>query len=361
MKCKKCGNKLRQNETFCTVCGNYNDSDDDIPVQKKQEEYDLTKDEWNLKEESEIEEDIEEKELDEILKEPQEITEKTKNTKKYIGEDYFLIKHKVFNIWAFLFNWVYFVYRKLYITGIVLAIITCILTIILKEKICIFIAVTSIISGFVFNKYYTFAIEKKVKNIADKYMGSDSRTLEQIYKKKGGVNIIIPLILYLIFLLIIVLNLTNFNFSINKTSNFFNENSENKANCKLLLKSSYQYLEENHKDSYLEEAACKIIIKNNKEYDLYFKILQNNNINYLYFKAYDEKIKYIGSSNELIKLQEKTTLTKEEIELKNELMLIKSNYDSIYINSKEEDKLIKNGKDKKEKVNYIITRLEVIQ
>ena len=123
--------------------------------------------------------------------------------KAYIGEDYEKIRFKNFNPLAAILNWAYVLYRKLYITGIAGLLITEI--VILKfPKLAIFYAILVILLiGFGFNKYYLFISKMVIKNQQKKFEGSDDYSMQKILSRKGGVNVIFTLIIYLIFLIIL--------------------------------------------------------------------------------------------------------------------------------------------------------------
>lgn len=365
MKCKKCGKKLRRNETFCTVCGYYNDPNEKLKTTQTydDDDFDLTNDDWSSSEDDKEEE----KELDKILKEKkpeieEELDEEDRYIKAYIGEDYKMIKKIFFNIWALLFSWIYFLYRKLYITGIIGLIITYIVIMFFKDSLLIYLGIVALLSGLFFNKYYIFIIKNRINKINSEFEGSDTYSIEDVCKEKGGVRIVPALIAYLIFLVIVILTSTNLNLSFGSRNNkYFKQNSENEANCNSLLKTSYSDIEENYQDYKLEEAECKISKNTTKEYKLFFKTEKDGKVVYFYYKSYDGLIEYIGNTLELTKLQSKSKLTDNEKERMNVLNTIKTDYDSIYRTSKSEDELIKKNKNTSEKTNFVFTRLEVIR
>ena len=156
MKCQKCGKKLRRNEVFCTICGYYNDFSDEKKIVNfdDEDDFDLTDDDWSSKEDDKAEE----KELDKILKEKKpkksdddeddyELTDLDRYVKAYIGEDYNIVRKSLFNIWALIFNWMYFLYRKLYITGIIGLVITYFVVIFLRNYAWIYFIIVSILSA----------------------------------------------------------------------------------------------------------------------------------------------------------------------------------------------------------------------
>ena len=132
MVCKKCGKRLKEGEMFCTVCGYFNDPNDISNYDDNKKENFTNDDEVDLLKEDE------ESVNDGIEIQAFSIDTTTDDTKKtgffdfqddrfleaYIGEDYKVVARKKINIYALLLSWIYFLYRKLYITGIIGLIIT---------------------------------------------------------------------------------------------------------------------------------------------------------------------------------------------------------------------------------------------
>lgn len=358
MKCKKCGKKLRRNEMFCTMCGYYND-----PSELTKE---TSTDDWSLEEEidDDIDDKSEEKELDNILKndEYEEVSDDEKFISAYMGDDYHNIHGHFFNIWAFLLNWIYFLYKKLLITGIIGIIITYIVIVFFREYVFIYAAIIIPLSGLLFNLYYRFIVKMKINKIKDDYDGSDDSAIEEVCREKGGSNYIYPLVIYFIFLVAVVISIIKIDVKETNTK-FFKENSENKANCNHHLKSIYEEVSEKDKDSRVVEAVCKVV-KNTaatKDYQLYLKAEKDNKIVYFYYKTNAGYMEYIGNTSELPELQNKTDLTEDEKIKKKELEMIKTDYDNYYKLSQEDDNLIKNNKNTSEKLQYVFSREEVVR
>ena len=407
MKCAKCGKKLKSNEKFCTYCGYYNDAteeeneiiedqedsiddnwydDDEITPNEEEEEIVLEpvkeekkKKEKKPKKEKPVKVKEEPKPVEKIVEVPVEIpVEKPKKEKKekpvkeikikedneiydqneryieaYIGEDYKLIKKSPFNIWAFLLNWMYFLYRKLYITGIIGLVITAVVAVFLTKYFLIYAIVTLIILGIGFNPYYVFITKSKVNKILKEYEGSDSFTLENTCKELGGVNVAMALIIYFIFLAVVLISILKPTVNTNHNTKFFKENSENEANCTSLIKLAYSSEKSNY--SKIKEAVCKIN-KNSKTYQIYFKANKDNKNIYIFYETENEYLVYRNNTESLERMEEKKntqSITEEEDKYIRDAKAIVTNYESIRKKSLEEDKLIETKKDKEEKVNYI--------
>jgi len=403
MKCVKCGKKLKSNEKFCTYCGYYNDNGEEETwsIEPSQEE-DLLEENW-YEEDEEIKED-EEVQLEPVKKEKskkekpkKEKIEKPKKEKPpkeekiqvekpkkekpvkeikikeddevydqneryieaYIGEDYKLIKKSPFNIWAFLLNWMYLLYRKLYITGVIGLTLTVIVALFLTKYFLIYLLITVIVLGFGFNKYYVYIVKRKVENILKEYEGSDSFSLEKMCSEFGGVNIPMALIIYIVFLVVIIISVAKPTINTSHNTKFWKENSENEANCLSLIKLIYKKTP----SIKIEEALCKVN-KTNNTYDLYTKINKDNKVVYEYYSTEEDYIVYKNNTEFIDKLNQKKAenrITVEEEKNLSDMKMIVSSYKSIHKKSLEEDKLISTKKNKEEKLNYIFEYEEIIR
>ena len=374
---------------FCTVCGYYNDFSEKDNTSDIPSDEDLLDDDWSADEieEVEIEEDDDisedeftdddddkssEKELDKILKAKKKKTKDSFTSDKqqdederyisaYIGDDYKSIGRHIFNVWAFLLNWIYFLYKKLLISGIIGIVITYIVIVFFRDYLLIYIAIVLPLSGLFFNSYYKAIVRMRINRIKEQYDGSDPSSLEDVCSEKGGSNYIYPLVIYFIFLVAVIFSIIKIDVNPNHNTKYWKENSENKANCNSHLKSIYEEIYTNHKDSRVVEGVCKIVKTTTKEYQLYLKTEKNNKIVYYYYRTNSGYMEYIGDTDELIELQKKDNLTEFETDKKSELEKVKTTYDESYKKSQEEDKLIKTKKNTSEKLNYVFSREEVIR
>ena len=384
MVCKKCGKRIKKGEQFCSVCGYYNDpkeeffSDDTIDEELK--EYD-DDDDYEIEEE-EIDDDdvvesslinntnisenaVDEFKLDSDAKSGKKLTnfKNDRFVEAYIGEDYKWVMKRPVNIYALLLSWIYFLYRKMYVIGIIGLIITGIVVRLFFPILIIYIAIVMILSGVLFNPIYKFVVDYRIKRIKEKNYGTDDFTLEQICQEKGGVNVIIPLIIFFIFLLIMFR--TYYRIIINhENTKYWEENSQNKANCMSFVKNDFSLLGDNPETGTLMQAVCNIsIVNSTKTYDVYIKFKEDNNYKYVYFK--DEKdFVSIDRTSSLNKLQEKNrnnTITEEEKAELERLLQIKSNYNKFANKAEEEDRAIKENRNDNEKLNYIFTKDEILR
>ena len=396
MLCKKCGKRLKKGEEFCNVCGYYNNpdeagfSDSTEELGELDEEYDedsneFDDDEYEVVEEEEYDDDeissnlinntniedeksesIEEYSLEAKTEKPKKLTnfKDDRFIEAYIGEDYKWIIKRPVNIYAMLLSWVYFLYRKMYIIGSLGLALTGVVYRLGAKYLPIYIALVMILSGILFNPIYRLVINFKIKRIKNKNYGTDDFTLEEICKKKGGVNTPVALLIFLIFLLIMLRTYYRISYN-NENTKFWHENSENKANCNSMVKQDVNLLDESNIDGDIKEAVCHIRKTNTtKSYDIYLKIIINKKEKYVYFKDNKNTTIIEGLNGELEDLQQKNrnnTITEEEKKLLDRILDIKSSYSKYYNESKNEDTLIKTRKNFSEKINYIISKDEILR
>ena len=283
--------------------------------------------------------------------------------KAYIGEDYEKIRFKNFNPLAAILNWAYVLYRKLYITGIAGLLITEI--VILKfPKLAIFYAILVVLLiGFGFNKYYLFVSKMVIKNQQKKFEGSDDYSMQKILSRKGGVNAIITLIIYLIFLIILFYGMFHFTFNEKNNTKFWDENTTNAANCISLTKTANSYLPNVEVKGQIIESTCKVTKTNdNREFAIYLKLIDGTKEVYAYFQTENSYLKYMGNTKNISDLEDRQkngTITEEEKKIYNELKSIQLTYNDIYEKSKDEEKLIKEKKNTKERANFVFSKEEI--
>lgn len=382
MRCKNCGKKLKTTEKFCTVCGFYNDDLTDIDLDDDEKEYDLLEDDdfdfskdedddFDFSKENEKKEEVIEEFSTDIKSSKEEDTKRKKRqfdiedryVEAYIGEDYDIIKNSFFNIYAAIFNWIYVIYRKMYIIGIVGLIISGFVIVKFTKIILIYYIALFLLFGFLFNKFYQIIVEQKINIIKKKYDGSDTYTMRNIIEEKGGVNSLWAIVIYFIFLIIVIINFFTFKYNNEHNTKYWKENSENRANCISFVHKAYEDLK-NQTDSYnISEATCKVSKSTTTNYDIYLKDISANNL-YYYYQITNGYVTYKSNSKNRAILEEKqnnNTITEEEKNALNEAKLLKIRYNKIYDSSKKEDQLIKKKENKEEKVNFVFSQNEVIR
>ena len=358
MICQKCGKKVGKKELFCPSCGYYLGDEDAKKLGEKDEfSEDLSSTEFE-KENFEIK-DASGTKKGEFSYENEDLLE------AFIGEDYKLIKKSPFNIWAFLLNWMYLLYRKLYITGIIGLVISWIVIVFIRQYVWIYIGIVMIALGLFFSKYYIFISKKKVEKIIQNNPEEDRFNLETICRQKGGVNVVIALIIYLVFLIIVFFSLVSFVYNKNHNTNYWQENSENKASCNSIIKTAYTTIEEENKMGTVQDAVCKVVKSNTtSEYEAYIKTVKNNQTYYSYFITETGYVLYKQDTTNLSALQLKkanSSLTETEEKQLLELKEIEQNYTIILNESKKEDQLIQEKKNTQAKKNFRFNKEEIIR
>ena len=355
MICKKCGKKIGKKELFCPYCGYYA-GDNDKELAEETEDFEekkvFEKEQFKIKDASATRKGQFSYENEDLLE-------------AFIGEDYKLIKKSPFNIWAFLLNWMYLLYRKLYITGIIGLLISWIVIVFLREIIWIYIAFVMIALGLSFSSYYIFISKKKVEKIIRDNPNEDRFYLEAICRQKGGVNVVLALVIYLVFLVIVFFSIVSFTVNKNHNTNFWKENTENKASCNSVIKTSYDTLEEENKLGTVSDAVCEVVKEsNNVEYEVYIKTTKDNKVFYSFFATENGYVLYKKNTIDLNKLQLKkanSSLTETEEQLLRELKQIEENYMIVYNEAKKEDQLIQEKKNNAAKKYFRFSKEEIIR
>lgn len=120
----------------------------------------------------------------------------------FIRNNYEKIIKKNFSIPSLFFSWFYTLYRKVYILSIIGMIIILILGF-LPSMIAFIIALSfSIVLGLNFNKWYIIYSRKQINKIKTNNHNISENELINICKKKGGTNIWLAIIIYVIFFII---------------------------------------------------------------------------------------------------------------------------------------------------------------
>ncbi len=398
MHCQKCGKKLKEGETFCSICGYYNSESENDELEERSGNWEIDEvdtlesdvlnadeDEYETIEEDDDDFDYNKDSLVDIVSETDaedkgnkdfKLKANSSGTKEkefyyeheeyleyYIGEDYKIIKKSPFNIFAFLLNLMYVLYRKLYITGIIGLIISWLFIWKFKKYIIIYVIASLIIIGFGFNKYYIFVSKIKLEKLLKKYEGKDKFELEQLLKKKGGVNVPISLLIYFIFLVCVFFTFVKIDYTPEVKKKFVSENSENQANCISLTRNAYKNIEESTNGKEIVEATCKITVKGQKkDFEIYIKNLIDGKETYSYYKTNDKYIVYGGNTKDLEELEKRekeNQISDSDKEALYALRKAKTEYNNIYNDSKEDDELIKEDKNTEEKLNYVVTKEEI--
>lgn len=361
MVCKNCGNQLRENEKFCTICGTYNDPSDvdNTPSKKKTPEDEMENNNYS--------------EFEEFSKQPKTVSKKKTVVEEYsikgdpyiaayIGEDYKWVVERPFNIYALLLSWIYFLYRKVYLIGIIGLIITGLIIKYVPIIIIPYIVLSMVGSGLFFNKIYLDIVESRVQKIESK--ARTSAEIEAICKKKGGVNVFIPLLIFFVFLVIMLLSYININTG-GEESKFWSENSSNQANCLSMGKKIYKNLDSSLVGGNLEELACEITVTSYNTYNIYIKLNKDGNYRYLYFQNdQDGHINLKGNTDYIATLEnteKQYGLSDSDKDLLTTSRELSNKFASIKDDSDYEDNQIFKNTDTKAKTHYVFTKDDILR
>lgn len=185
MYCFRCGSKVRENEKYCPHCGadvleelkrySYPEFErkEEIPTPTHNDQY-----EYSIKYSFQDTEDL---------------------VKAYVGKNYDKIKNTKFSIPTLLLGPLYFFYRKMYPYGL-LWIFTIIVFGTLLSPLSI---ILPIIFATLFAQLYLNDVKRKVNNIKLQNKTTDKETLYNTCKKKGGVNITLPILIVILGIVIL--------------------------------------------------------------------------------------------------------------------------------------------------------------
>lgn len=372
MKCRNCGNELRENERFCTMCGTFNDpnDEDDIPVGV--ETFQVPTETPPVDNSEEEFPEIDEFKIGGKPKEEKPKKEKKQKVKKekppkeeyvpvgdpniiaYIGEDYRWIVERPFNIYALLLSFIYFLYRKMYLIGFLGLLLSGFVVKLFPIATIPYIALVMIGSGFFFNKIYLDTVERKVNKIVQNAEPGEDVT--EICRKKGGVNTFTPFLFFFLFLIIMFLSYVRI-IPFYRTSKYWSVNSDNLANCKRMGRNVYENLGETVKNGELEELICEIVIGTDKKhYNFYLKMVDNGQLRYLYYEDNGRGFEDLRGSTDFIedleKTKEKFGLADSDQEFLDTSKDLPNKFDALKDDASYEDKAILNGKDTKEKTHF---------
>ena len=388
MKCKSCGNILGDDEELCRVCGFYNNrelsiekdalshidsfkdsKDDEIEVLDEYEEYnddaivddvfieDSYDDEDNYDSFNNTYEDDSYEELD--FSDDNNDSEMDYYVETYIGEDYKWIAKRPINIYALFLTWVYFLYRKLYIIGILGLIITGFIVKLYSFILPYYVVILMLLCGLLFNPIYMFIVKRRVNRYKRIY--DSGKELEEVCYKKGGVNTPRALLIFCIFLGILLFTYIRIDFGREKP-NYWKENNENRANCLLVSKKAYSIIDKQLILGVIEDSVCNVRITNTKNYDIYLRILDGENYQYYYFKNEGKYLSLEGDTTQISKWQrakDEKTIFQEEEEMLDISLGLADKYSKMIEYSNLEEKKIEDGKNTSERLYYYLKKEDI--
>lgn len=136
-----------------------------------------------------------------MLEDPLPEVDNNKLIIDYVGNKYTKISMSPFSFSAFLFNGCYFAFRKMFLFGIILCLISIgIFYFVPFPYQLIVFFVMSIIIGLIANPLYLKVVKGRVKRIRKKHKKDNQINLSMICKKKGGINFVVFLMLFILYI-----------------------------------------------------------------------------------------------------------------------------------------------------------------
>ncbi len=354
MECKKCGNTLRNGENFCTECGYYNDWQEAEKEIKKKLEFDEDDEKEKVDFDDDFEDENEEK-REEVF--PMEKIEVEELLPSFVGDDYEMLQAKRFNFNACFLNWMYFLYRRLTIQGILGLILTGAIIVLFRWFAIIYLVIIGLLLGKVFPSYYLKIAKKRVKKILDKNPKYTRNALEMECKKKGKSSVFFTLLFYAIFLIATIFGLVFFR-SILPNGRYEKANNESRKNCNDFVRTVYVDVQNNPQYVYITEGVCSISATNPVYYEVYLKGTESSHNVYFYYSTETGSIVLKDTTEDKIEYefkQKEGTLTPGEKKILDALTAIEEKYQEIYRAAELEDK----NKNKEKKRNYVFSREEI--
>lgn len=362
MVCKKCGNKLKPNVKYCLECGELND--ETLDDEEYNEEYedmpplDEVYEEVDFSDDEDDEQEIENSD-GEIY--DNDISLSSPLVEAYIGKDYKSISTNIMNIFAIFLSWIYFIYKKMYIIGILGFLLTGFVYKYCYDFLIIYIIIVMVGSGMLFNTIYLHVVKRRVNRL--KKRRSSLKEQKELCKRKGGTNLFLPLFSFALLLVYIVLN--SFEVVDITKDKFYEQNTNNQANCKSIAKQAYTVLETNEIKGNIVGVACNITIEDDtKVYNLYFKMREKLIEKYLYVEYKDTVLNLKGNTEVIDMLNEKEddeTISDNEKNILKISKTLKTKYKTISDDSEYEKRIADIGTNTKERENYMLTKNDIIE
>jgi hypothetical protein len=145
---------------------------------------------------------------------------------------------------------------------------------------------------------------------------------------------------------------------------FWVENNENKANCKSMGKQAYKILGNYEITGDLEEVVCEVEIKENKKYNIYIKLNDKAQYQYILFKNEQEGYFALRGNTKLIKELEATQIEYGLSESDKDFLAtskdLSNKFSALKDDAEYEDSLIKKNLDMEEKTHYVFTKDDIL-
>jgi len=388
MRCQGCGKKLKTGENMCSSCGFYNEKkkeslendelsnleyfkDPNTQYEEEKEEdgfdlldtQDMSFDDDNVDEEEIIIKETKHHDDDEYVAE--EDLDNADFLGAFVGEDYKWIVDRPINIYALLLSWMYFLYRKLYLIGILGMTVTTLVFVYARSFLPIFIIISMLASAVIFNPIYLWWAKRKVQGIIDYYGEQGDSYVLEVCAEKGGVSTAKALLIFLVFLVIMALGYVTIKPAA-QVSKYWKDNVENEANCLSVSRQAYNQITEEKEMvvGTLEEAACEVLLGGEKSYDIYLKIKEDGVYRYVYFENEGKYLDVKGDTKQIDSLEKKAkdkTITEEEEKTLSVSKTIGKKFTEIKNQSNQEASAVKKDTLTQQRTNFCFTKDEVFK
>ena len=212
--------------------------------------------------------------------------------KIFLKDKYSKFNNNKFNIWIFIFSYIYLFYRKLYILGTIILLIHILLN---YFKLYFIIGIINIILGLIFNKLYLTIIKQKIEEYKIDFM--DNKLVKKECQKENT-NLPLSIIIGTISMCLMLIPYINIK---NQTSRL--EELYYKID-KPWIKSSYSnkyYYNYSYEDIENDCTLTIELIKSGNDYEFLNTILDSynsdSNINDIYLNNYPAKMVNINQEN----------------------------------------------------------------
>lgn len=353
MECRKCGKILSEQEKFCTYCGYYYDPNEEDDINEgfsastiEDDKNAVTVTHSDKKENTEVERVIYE-EADKL---------KPRCLRVYLTSDFKIVTAGGFNLYALLFSWIYFIYKKMYIIGIPGLLLAGILILVQPVILIIYAALSMILSGIFFNKIFLWFANKKIDKIINDHSPEEAI---KIARKAGKDNVLVTLGIYFVFLiLIIALYFTKGSLG-SGGDKFWKDNKNNRNTCLKMIDAAKKN-SSTSSIAFILEGGCVVLDSANSKFQVYLKFDKGDKIIIEQYSTDATKM-YLDGSTDLLTDYErrKTNLNDSELKYYNDMLEIQTNYTKLQNQAKIEDDAIASKTNTGPKAYFLIPQEEV--
>lgn len=353
MECRKCGKILSEQEKFCTYCGYYYDPNEEEDINEgfsaatiEDDRNAVTVTHSDKKENIEIEKVVYE-EADRL---------KPRCLRVYLTSDYKVVTAGGFNLYALLFSWIYFIYKKMYIIGIPGLLLAGILILVQPVVLIIYAALSMILSGIFFNKIFLWFANKKIDKIINNHNPDEAL---KIARKAGKDNVLVTLGIYFVFLIIIIVLYFTKGSLGSGGDKFYKDNQNNRNTCLKMIDAAKKN-SSTSSIAFIIEGGCIVLDSANSRFQVYLKFDKGDKIVIEQYSTDATKM-YLDGSTDLLNDYErrKSNLNDSELKYYQDMLEIQTNYSKLQNQAKIEDDAITNKTNTGPKAYFLLSQEEV--